>query len=354
VRAHVPGGDATELVRLRHQYLTRQIESLRARVSILEGRRLSFDDESRALYDAVAPTHSASEFSAALAELDSALPGRGTLLERYDAFRSRFVIPRERLAVTISAGIEGCRGRTREHIALPPEESFKVEYVTGKSWGAYNWYQGGYRSVIQVNTDLPVYVDRAVSLGCHEGYPGHHVYNMLREKRLVKELGWIENTVYPLFSPQSLIVEGTANYGVTVAFPSDERVAFEREVGFPAAGLDPAGAEIYARVMTLVARLDYAGNEAARQYLDGQIDAAAAARWLAEYGLLTPDRAAQRVRFIDQYRSYVINYNLGQDMVKRYVETHAGSDRSPETTWRVFAELISSPRLPSGLEVPAS
>ena len=49
---------------------------------------------------------------------------------------------------------------------------------------------------------------------------------------------------------------------------------------FPAAGLDPAGAERYYEVMALVDQLSYAGNEAARQYLDGEIDAKAAASWL--------------------------------------------------------------------------
>ena len=123
-------------------------------------------------------------------------------------------------------------------MTLPADERFTVEYVTNKSWSGYNWYQGGFRSLIQVNTDLPIYIDRAIDLACHEGYPGHHVYNALLEKHLVKDRGWIEFTVYPLFSPQSLIAEGTANFGIEVAFPGRERVDFERTVLFPAAGLD--------------------------------------------------------------------------------------------------------------------
>ena len=35
-------------------------------------------------------------------------------------------------------------------------------------------------------------------------------------------------------------------------------------------------------------------------------------------------RAEQRVKFIDQYRSYVINYNLGKDLVRAYVEQQDG------------------------------
>src|SRR4029077_1061160 len=130
-------------------------------------------------------------------------------------------------------------------------------------------------SLIQVNTDLPIYIDRAIDLACHEGYPGHHVYNSLLEKNLVKDRGWIEFSVYPLFSPQSLIAEGSANYGIDVAFPGSERITFERDVLFPAAGLNPARAAEYNEVQAVVDRLSYAGNEAARRYLNGEIDRAA-------------------------------------------------------------------------------
>jgi hypothetical protein len=344
-----PAAAAEEIVRLRHTYLTRQLSALRTRITMLSEQRLTFDEESGALYDAVAPTNDPSKFERIVEELGKRLPGSGSVLERYDAFRSRFVIPRERLDATFKAAIEGCRSRTLQHVTLPPGESFTVEYVTDKSWSGYNWYQGQYKSLIQVNTDLPIYVDRAIDLACHEGYPGHHVYNVLLEKNLVRDRGWVEFSVYPLFSPQSLIAEGTANYGIDVAFPAEERVAFERSTVFPAAGLDPARAGEYYDILALVDRLSYAGNEAARRYINGQLDAKGAADWLERYALYSPPRAAQRVRFMDQYRSYVINYNLGKDMVKRYVESQGGTASNAAKRWQVFEQLLSSPRLPSGL-----
>ncbi len=165
----------------------------------------------------------------------------------------------------------------------------------------------------------------------------------------MKARGWNEFSVYPLFSPQSLIAEGTANFGIEVAFPGKERVAFEQRVLFPAAGLDPSRAAAYYEAQGLVDQLSYAGNEAARRYLNGQIDAAAAASWLERYALMPSDRARQRVRFFDQYRSYVINYNLGKDMVRRYIESRGGTAEHPERRWSEFETLLSSPRLPSGL-----
>jgi hypothetical protein len=157
--------------------------------------------------------------------------------------------------------------------------------------------------------------------------------------------------VYPLFSPQSLIAEGTANYGIEVAFPRAERLEFERRVLFPAAGLDPSKTTEYYDVQGMVDQLSYAGNEAARRYLNGDVDAKGAADWLEKYGLYSRSRAEQRVRFIDQYRSYVINYNLGKDMVAAYVESRAA--RPEGDRWQEFARLISSPRLPSSLVVNA-
>ncbi len=343
----VPATD--EMENLRRRYLRRQLDALAARVRMLQGERLSFDEESRALYDAVAPTHNEEYFRRILDGLDGLLPGEGSIAARYEDFRLQFVIPADRLDDLFQAAIAACRERTARHLSLPAGESFVVEYVTDKSWSGYNWYQGNYRSLIQVNTDFPIYIDRAIDLACHEGYPGHHVYNVLLEKNLVRERGWMEFSVYPLFSPQSLIAEGSANYGIRMAFPGDERVRFERENLFSLAGLDPGGAERYYRIQDLYRQLNYAGNEAARRYLDGRIDAGQAADWLGLYALFSPSRAKQRVRFIDQYRSYVINYNLGQDLVRDYVESTAGANASPDRKWAVFGELLSSPRLPSDL-----
>jgi hypothetical protein len=341
-----------ELDVLRHQYLTRQVQALISRVDMLSGVKMSFDEESQALYDAVSPHLGEDHFRPILAELDRLLPGPGPLIDRFTAFRGGFVIPKEKLDAVFSAAIAESRRRTIPHVGLPEGETFTVEYVTGKSWSAYNWYQGGFKSVIQVNTELPVSIDRAIDLACHEGYPGHHVYNALLEKHLVRERGWSEYTVYPLFSPQSLIAEGTANFGIEVAFPGGERVRFERERLYPLAGLDPARAAEYDRVRRLVDKLSYAGNEAARRYLEGTIDATQAAAWLEQYALMPADRARQRVRFFDQYRSYVLNYNLGQDMVRAYIESRGGTPDHPEVRWREFTRLLASPRLPGGLKAP--
>jgi hypothetical protein len=348
--AKTPGAGTSgdEMLKLRREYLQKQLAALAARVRMLKGEKLKFDDESRALYDAVAPTFPDSHFIQIIAHLEAKIRGKGPLWKRYENWRKPFVIPKEKLDTVFQLAIKECRARTLAHVALPPNESFTVEYVTNKPWGGYNWYKGKFHSVIQVNTDLPIFIDRAVDLAAHEGYPGHHVYNSLLEKNLVRDRGWMEFSVYPLFSPQSLVAEGTANFGRDTAFPTKtERMKFEKEVLFPAAGIDASRADEYYAVQDLMKQLDYATNEAARRLINGEIDEDAAVKWLQKYAVMEPARAQQRVKFIQRYRSYVINYNLGEDMVRRYIEKRSGTD--PEKRWSEFAKLLSSPRLASGL-----
>ncbi len=344
-RVDVTHNDALE--RLRHEFLDKQLAALIARIDIVGGKKMSFDEESQALYNAVAPRRDASHYQAIIGKLDALLPGQGSVPERYEAFREEFVIPKSKLDDVFRAAIEECRKRIRPWIELPDDENFELEYVTDKAWSGYNWFQGGHQSLIQINTDLPIHIDRAIDLACHEGYPGHHAYNVLLETRLYEGRGWVvEYCVYALYSPMSLIAEGSANYGIDLTFPEQERVEYESTHLFPLAGIDPARAKLYYEVEKLVEKLNFAGNEAARRYLDGEIDAEEAAQWLRTYALMSEERAKQRVRFIEKYRSYVINYNLGKELVRQYVEA-AGDD--PNARWERFTALLSSPRLPSGL-----
>lgn len=324
-----------------------RIRALQARIAINSGNPTDFDSESELLFAARAPNIPPEQFQQTIAKIDALLPGDGSVAERADAFRARFQIPAEKLDAVFNAALDECRKRTLAHIDLPEDESFVIEYVSDQSWSGYNWYQGNAKSLIQINTDFPVQIDRAVDLGCHEGYPGHHTYNVLVEQELLNKRGWIEYSLYPLFSPQSLIAEGSANYGIELAFSKAERLRFERDVLFPLAGLDSSDVERYYEFLALSAELSYAGNEVAREYLNGNIDADTAAQWLVNAALSSPARAAQRVRFMDDYRSYVINYNLGQDIVRAYVERYNADSAA---RWRRFEDILSRPVAASDLK----
>ncbi|MGK5013540.1 hypothetical protein [Janthinobacterium sp. MDB2-8] len=331
---------------LRALNLRKQLHAVLARAEMLQGTRLDFDTESARLYDAVSPHHSRAYYEELVTQIDALLPGDGTVSERVNALRAQLVIPADKLHAVMDAAIRAGRERTLQYIALPEGEDFVLEFVSDKPWSGYNWYKGNYQSVIQINTDLPVYIDRAVDLGCHEAYPGHHVYNVLLERDLVRGKGWMEYCIYPLYSPQSLIAEGTANYGIELSFTDEERLAFEQQVLYPLAGLDPALAPRYAQLNALLAKLGYADNDIARQYLESSLSREEALEWLINVRLYPAEKSTQRLQFYDAMGAYVINYNLGQDMAKAYVGRH-GATRAEH--WAAFRDLMSSPRVPSAL-----
>jgi hypothetical protein len=313
---------------------------------MMQGTRFAFADEAERLFGVRPRLLPLASYDGALAKVAALVPGNGDLATRVEAYLDRFTIPKPRLQKTFDAAIARCRGRSAAQIAMPADESFRLEFVTGKSWSGYNYYQGGYHSLIQVNTDLPIRLSRALDLGCHEGYPGHHLLNMKLEEQLVKGRGWAEFTVYPLYSPQSLIAEGSANYGIDLAFPAESRADTERDVLMPLAEIPVPADDLYWQLMDATKALQGARLTIAQQYLDGAIDRAAAVALTQKYLLMSPERADQSVRFAEQYRSYVINYGLGEAMVRGYVE-RGNPDR--DEMWRRMAKIIGEPTLPADL-----
>ena len=327
----------------RRKYLLAHVSAAAARLRMLSGERMGFADEAEALFGVRPELPPLASFDPILAEIDALLPGPGSLTERVTEFKSHYIIPKDRLQAVMDAAIAECRARTARHIELPANENFTLAFVGDKPWSGYNYYQGDAQSKIEINADFPIYTERAIDLGCHEGYPGHHVYNALLERTFVRERGWVEMSVYPLFSPMSFVAEGSANYGIDLAFPGDEALAFEREVLFPLAVLDPATAEKKAELQGLLRQLARAEYTIADAYLAGRIDRDTAIDQLMTYSLSPRDKATQRLRFIDTYRSYIINYGLGRDVVQAWVEGQGG-DR-----WEAMETLLSSQILPVDL-----
>ena len=323
----------------RATWIRQQLVAFGRRIRIVSGERTSFEKETEELFNVTVPVYAEQHFKEIISKLDSLIPGSGSLQNRMGALNKKFVIPIHKIDTVFKLAIEEARKKTAARFKLPAEESFTLEYVTGKTWSGYNWYKGNFKSLIQINTDLPIMIERAIDLACHEGYPGHHVFNLLLEKNLYRDKGWPEISLYPLFSPQSLIAEGSGNYGIEMAFPGEEKPAFLKSALLPAAGLDTTNLDTYLEVLELKAGLNYVRNEVAPGLINNKFTEAEALRWLTEYGLATPASAAKSLSFIKKYGSYVICYNYGQDLVRSYVQ----QDNNPtHNKWERFGYLLSN------------
>lgn len=342
--------DKNDTLTIRAKWMSKQLEAFGRRINIFAGNRKSFDEESKDLFGVIAPSNPESYYSDVVSNLDHLLPGTGPIPERFQQLANHFIIPKDKIDTVFKTAIAESRKRTLAHYQLPVNENFTLEYVTGKSWSGYNWYKGNYTSNIQVNTDIDIFIERAIDVASHESYPGHHVYNMLLEKNLYHDRGWVEISLYPLFSPQSLIAEGSANYGIDVAFPGNEKIEFAKNVLLPLAGIDTTGIDLYFKVLTLKGKLNFVRNEVGRGLLNNKMDEAEALRWLIEYGLSNKETALKSISFIRKYGSYVINYNYGLELVKNYIESNGGTSANPAKRWELFGKLLSNEITPDDLK----
>lgn len=337
---------ANELEIMRYSYLYKQFLACKTKIYMLNGMKFTFDEELNALYDIEDDYKDEKYFENYLNELDNILPGGGDILQRFTSFREQFIVPENKLKIVFNTAINECRKRTNQFIKLPPTEKFEINYVKNKPWSAYNWYKGNSFSLIEINTDLPIYVDRVLDLSAHEGYPGHHVHHTMMEWNLYKKRNWIEFSIYLLFSPQSVIAEGIANYGIELLFPRDERIKFEKQYIFSQAGLDTSKADLYYNVMDIVNELNKSINFAARNYLSGNWDENKTIKWIQKYNLRTEESAKKSIEFIKRYRTYIVTYHIGYEIIKSYIEARS----SEVERWKLFNEIISKPIIPSRIE----
>ena len=328
--------------KVRARWMSQQLLAFDRRIRIYSGEFKTFDEESKELFGISAPVYPEEHYKLLLDTLNQLLPGKGTVQDRFQNLANRFIIPENKLDTIFKTTIAEARKSTKAYYSLPETETFTIEYVKDKPWSGYNWYKGNYTSVIQINNDTRIFIERAIDVGSHESYPGHHVYNMLLEKKLYQDKGWVEISLYPLFSPQSFIAEGSANYGIDLVFSGNRKVKFAKEILLPLARLDTAYIANYFNALAIRGKLNYARNEAARGLVNQTMNDKQALEWLMNYCLYNQETALKSISFIKKYRSYVINYNYGQDLVRKYIESK-GADT--EKRWEVFEKLLSNPVL---------
>ena len=80
-------------------------------------------------------------------------------------------------------------------------------------------------------------------------------------------------------------------------------------------------------------------------YLDGRVTRDQALDLIQRYQLVSRPRAEQSLAFTEHYRSYVISYGPGEDLVRAYVSRAGDLDAQ----WRAYTHIVSEPTLPADL-----
>ncbi|PZU07461.1 MAG: hypothetical protein DI605_15470 [Sphingomonas sp.] len=311
--------------------------------TIQKPRAVSFDDEARRVYGIDPVPVDMAAIAAARTELERLLPGPGRLADRVDAFRARYVIPEGKREALFDRALAECRRRTRAHWDLPATERLDVEWTAGVD-AAWHRYSGGYRSQLQINPNAVAFLGSAIDVACHEGYPGHHAQFVMQDVAAGRGGLPVDERVILLRSPDSMFREGAANYGVDLAFPPADRLAFERDVLFPLAGFPPAEAAKFEKVRALIDRISPATAPILRDYRDGRLSAEAASAALQRDALVTSPEAL--LGFVDELGPYALGYTVARDWVAGRVARAAATPEGRGDRWAILRAYVAAPGMP--------
>jgi hypothetical protein len=336
-----PARIAAAAAELREQadtdFLRAQLEGCETTARRLAGEPISWEEEVVRCYGVRPERTDESRFANAHARLDEALPGRGDLGERYRAWNETQVVPRDKLLDVTRRFEELLRSRTAELVGLPEGESTELEAVQNEPWSAFNYYLGGRRSRVVVNTDLPVYTWRLPGLVAHELYPGHHAEHVWKEALLVDGEGRLEETIFLTGTPQAVVSEGIASLAPEIvdAYAVAADVYAEAGIAYDAETADA--------VRRARDELDGLNVNAGRLlHLEGKSRDEVIA-YVEQWALVPREHAEKTFEFISHptWRAYMSCYTSGYELCKKWAAGDVTRFRRLLTEQLTTADLAS-------------
>jgi hypothetical protein len=321
----------------RRDWLEAQTTALRTQARAMAGEELPYLEHVTSCFSWTPLRRDDEVFEAAARDLDALAPGEGPLADRLAAWDARFEVPRDRLPAVIDWLLDRFRARATETFGVPIGEELRVSLVSGQPWTAYNWYDGGLRSRVDVNTDLPLRAADLIHTVAHETFPGHHLEHAWKEANLLDRLRRVEASVLLINTPECLVSEGLADVGRSFVAPLDESSDLLVEL-YERAGLSIAGDAAAARdaadrsvaMVPLRRRLTESRvNASLMRHADGASHEEALA-YLKRVGRFAPEVAAKRLEFMEHplWRTYVFVYHEGEALLNRWLEAVPARERA--------------------------
>jgi hypothetical protein len=316
-------------------WLRAQLHGCETTARRLDGDAIGWSDEVERCYGVRPQRTAESVYEAAHERLDEALPGNADLGERYRTWVDRQALPVDALLPASSRFAAALRGRTAELLGLPDDEEAVLELVQGEPWAAFNYYLGGRRSRVVVNTDLPVYSHRVPELIAHEIYPGHHTEHAWKEALLVDGEGNYGEAIFLVGTPQSTVSEGIASLAREIVDADALAPGVYAELGVP------YDAETAEAVRDAREALDTVGVNAALLLHEEGASREDAVSYVERWHLVPREHAEKSVDFITHptWRAYVSCYASGYELCKRWVDGDAQRFR------RLLTEQLSTAEL---------
>lgn len=326
----------------RRDYLARHVTALQTSLRLLQGEILPLAEEATLLFDVTPTWADEREFEEARRLLDDLLPPGPSLRERLAQRKHATEITYAQVAPLLPVITAQLRQLTHACFPLPADETFEVYPVTNQPWTAYNWYLGGGRSRIEINTDLPLHITGLAVMIAHEGYAGHHTELTLKEMQLLRAQGRSEHCLAFINAPSCVIAEGIAVRALDALLTSAEQIRWHADEIFPRAGFTQLDAAREHAISHAIDQLDGVWDNAAFLLHDQHQSPAEVNAYFQRYGLRTEKEADKSVEFLNdpRSRSYVFTYGYGGKLLDALFAAKGNAQY-----W--FTRLLTEPATPS-------
>lgn len=294
------------------------------------------DEQGRVVFIEREPTALEIEQKRITEELDALLPGRGSLPFRIASLQARHMVPLDKREEVFQRALAACRDATKDIWELPADENLSIEWTRDVS-SPWHRYLGNNQSSLQINPLTIGFAGSMLDVACHEGYPGHHAQFLLKTASYAGAEIPVEDQLVLLRSPEGILREAAADYGVKLAFTTQERNAFERDVLFPMAGMDTGELETYLQVHLLVKQLAVTTVPILQEFGDQALPRNAAAVALESESLVASPMAL--LDFIEKFGAYSVGYTLAEQRLSNYIDARA-SQKSAK--WSLLKEVLEN------------
>ena len=338
LRALIPENDQN-----RQKYLFAVVDAIEFMVRKLNGEKFEYLEQVEGLFGIKPQIMPEEELLDAHNILDKVISGSGSLGDRITLWEERITIPSADIPKAVERIMNEIRNRTRDIITLNAGESFDIDFVNDKPWGAYNHYLGDFKSHIEINVDIDWNPVTLTSLLAHEAYPGHHPEQRIKEQLLLRVEGFSEESCILLFTPKSIVTEGIANTAIDILSQESDIYSWISWDLIPYLNLPEVSAEELQNVHNQLKRLGNCSSNMAILYHTGSMDEKEAIEYLITYMLANEQRAKQSFRFATDplYKTYIFTYTEGYRLID---EATSGKRKLP-----LFKRLLTEQYLPEDL-----
>lgn len=311
----------------RKRYLEKQLIAVQAWLRLRNGTKMTFADECRQLYDITPTRYNEAQLQALRAKAD-AYPGVGPGIDVAE------------FPATVATVLALLRQASTPFVELPEGETLELAPPTTFNRG-YHHYLGNFRGHVELAVDAWS-LDELLATLAHEAYPGHQAFFATREEQLVQGKGWVEHTVEVLYSPESVVAEGTAEVALEVLYTDEQRRDILAKQLAPQLNLNPN--EVLSGDKSRVAGAGWGHvlDEAAWQLFAEGKSQDDVAQFIAKHWSTPAFMLGGTFEFLNAYRGYIYTYSTGADLVRAWIGH--GPDRRAR-----FRALLENPVVPSDL-----